>query len=98
VAAVAELRVAREELARRASAEERLRFTRADGSVSAQFTDDGRGSPLTRGAVSSASGGSGLAGLGERVAELPGAASEASRRPGGRFQPRVSLPLEGGPR
>jgi two-component system sensor histidine kinase DesK len=71
-----------------------IRIARADGSATAEIADDGRGSPPERGALSNAPGGSGLAGLAERVADVSGAAFEAGPVAGGGFVLRVSLPLE----
>jgi len=71
-----------------------VRVARADGSVTAEVADDGRGPPPAPGAVGGAAGGSGLAGLTERVADVAGAAFEAGPLPGGGFRLRVSLPLE----
>jgi two-component system sensor histidine kinase DesK len=67
-----------------------VRVARADGCVTAEVADDGRGAspvPDTRG--------SGLSGLAERVAEVAGAGFEAGPLPEGGFRLRVSLPLDG---
>ena len=68
-----------------------IRTARGDGAVTAEVSNDGRGSPPAR----KAAGGSGLAGLAERVADVAGAAFEAGPLPEGGFRLRVSLPLDG---
>jgi two-component system sensor histidine kinase DesK len=74
--------------------------------VSAEVSDDGRGPfPARDGAkgsgaegsgIGSSTGGSGLAGLAERVAAFAGAGFDSGPLPGGGFRLRVSLPLRDG--
>jgi two-component system, NarL family, sensor histidine kinase DesK len=71
-----------------------VRVTRSDRCVSAEVADDGRGAPKPNAAGSSARGGSGLAGLAERVADVAGASFEAGPGHEGGFRLRVSLPIE----
>ena len=73
-----------------------IRLVREDGAVRAEVSDDGRGpSPARAGTVGS-SGGSGLAGLAERVADIGGADFAAGPLPEGGFRLRVRLPLREG--
>lgn len=84
-----------------------IRLAREDGEngeaaeVRAEVTDDGRGLfPALDGteglATEDSTGGSGLSGLAERVADFAGADFEAGPLPEGGFRLRVSLPLRSG--
>lgn len=73
-----------------------IRLVRGDGAVYLEVRDDGRGHEARRGRADSLSGGSGLAGLAERVADFAGAQFEASPPPEGGFRLSVSLPLAQG--
>ena len=73
-----------------------IRLERDDGTVRAEVSDDGRGLSLARDGAGSPTGGSGLAGLAERVADVAGADFEAGPLPAGGFRLRVSLPLQEG--
>ena len=72
-----------------------IRLARTDGAITAEVTDDGRGASSALDAAATAAGGSGLAGLAERVADVAGAAFEAGPLPESGFRLRVRLPLEG---
>jgi two-component system sensor histidine kinase DesK len=73
-----------------------VRVGREDGTAYAEVRDDGRGR-VRAGAVGGRStGGSGLAGLAERVADVAGARFEAGPLPEGGFRLRVDLPLRDG--
>jgi two-component system sensor histidine kinase DesK len=67
-----------------------VRIERGDGTVRAELLDDGRGAP--RPPEDAPSGGSGLAGLAERIASRGGSLA-AGTRPEGGFRLRVELPL-----
>jgi two-component system sensor histidine kinase DesK len=70
-----------------------IRLVREDGAIRAEVSDDGRGRFATREKNESSSGGSGLAGLAERVADFAGAEFAADLLPEGGFRLRVSLPI-----
>lgn len=72
-----------------------IRLAREDGEaaeVRAEVSDDGRG--LFPAGTEDPTGGSGLSGLAERVADFAGADFEAGPLPEGGFRLRVSLPLQ----
>jgi two-component system sensor histidine kinase DesK len=73
-----------------------IRLVREDGTVRAEVCDDGRGREATRDTTTSATGGSGLAGLAERVADFAGAGFEAGPCSEGGFRLCVSLPIPNG--
>jgi two-component system sensor histidine kinase DesK len=74
-----------------------IRLVREDGTVGVVVRDDGHGREATRDRTDGSSGGSGLAGLAERVADFAGANFEAGPCPEGGFRLCVRLPIaEGG--
>jgi two-component system sensor histidine kinase DesK len=73
-----------------------IRLTRDDGAVQVEIRDDGRGRFAARDRTGETTGGSGLSGLAERVADFGGAIFEASPLPQGGFRLCVSLPLQQG--
>jgi two-component system, NarL family, sensor histidine kinase DesK len=73
-----------------------IRLVRDAGEVYVEVGDDGRGVFAARDRTGRSAGGSGLAGLAERIADFAGANFEAGPRPEGGFRLRVSLPLQHG--
>jgi two-component system sensor histidine kinase DesK len=71
-----------------------VRVERDSGTVSVEVLDDGRGAGPGRGPDAGPAGGSGLAGLAERVAARGGRLA-AGARPEGGFRLRVELPVPG---
>jgi two-component system, NarL family, sensor histidine kinase DesK len=69
-----------------------VRIERSGGIVSVEVLDDGRGAEPTSGPDAEPSGGSGLAGLAERVAARGGRLAAGTRSEGG-FRLRVELPV-----
>jgi signal transduction histidine kinase len=70
-----------------------IQLVREESMVCAEVSDDGRGPLAAREGAEASAGGSGLAGLAERVADFAGSDFAAGPRPEGGFRLRVSLPL-----
>jgi signal transduction histidine kinase len=69
---------------------------RADGTLTVQIADDGRGTPARATLPTAAPGGRGLRGMAERVGAL-GGTLQAGQRPGGGFVVTARIPLGGQP-
>jgi len=69
---------------------------RADGTLTVQIADDGRGTPARATLPTAPSGGRGLRGMAERVGAL-GGTLQAGQRPGGGFVVTARIPLGGQP-
>jgi signal transduction histidine kinase len=69
---------------------------REAGTIHVEVRDDGSGREATGDRTDSSSGGSGLAGLAERVADFTGADFEAGPLPEGGFRLRVRLAIPNG--